>query len=154
MKKKIIRIILIGFILLVVVVACSGKKDGKPAESSQPVSQQSETLENKEAEKPAESPAEPAPEETASDNTIRPELKAFLDSYEAFMDEYCEFMKNYNASDLSSLTKYMSLLEKELDFANKAEAWESENMTDAETLYYLQVINRVNEKLLKTGLSI
>lgn len=182
MKKIIIRILVIVFILLLVLVACFGSKDKKTAESSQPVSQQSETLENKEAEKPAESPAEPAktkpaetkpeetkpaeskpaepvpeetkPQETASDNTIRPELKAFLDSYEAFMDEYCEFMKNYNASDLSSLTKYMSLLEKELDFADKADKWEAEEMNDAETLYYVEVINRVNEKLLKTGLSL
>jgi hypothetical protein len=40
------------------------------------------------------------------------------------------------------------------DFAAKADKWSGEDMNDAETLYYVQTLNRVSEKLLKTGLSI
>ncbi len=85
---------------------------------------------------------------------ISPELVEFLDSYEAFMDEYCEFMKNYNESDPAQLLKYASLMEKYYEFSKKAEAWDEEEMTDEETMYYLKVMNRVNEKLLETGVAV
>lgn len=85
---------------------------------------------------------------------VSPELVEFLDSYEAFMDEYCEFMKNYNESDPTQLLKYASLMEKYYEFSEKAEAWDEENMTDEETLYYIKVMNRVNEKLLETGIAV
>ena len=85
---------------------------------------------------------------------ISPELVEFLDSYETFMDEYCEFMKSYNESDPVQLLKYASLMEKYYEFSKKAEAWDEEEMTDEETLYYLKVMNRVNEKLLETGVAV
>ena len=122
----------------------------KPSQSPAPVqTQKAEQSKPAETKQPESATAENKPEETDSKDAIRPELKAFLDSYEAFMDEYCDFLEHYNASDLSMLTKYMSLMEKELDFANKADAWEDEDMNDAETLYNLKVMNRVSEKLLK-----
>ena len=40
-------------------------------------------------------------------------------------------------------------MEKYYEFSEKAEAWDEEDMTDEETLYYLKVMNRVNEKLLE-----
>ena len=85
---------------------------------------------------------------------ISPELVEFLDSYEAFMDEYCEFMKSYNESDPAQLLKYASLMEKYYEFSKKAEAWDEEEMTDEQTMYYLKVMNRVNEKLLETGVAV
>ncbi|MBR0130297.1 MAG: hypothetical protein IJM08_03230 [Firmicutes bacterium] len=82
-------------------------------------------------------------------DAISPELKAFLESYESFMDEYCDFMEHYNASDFSQLAKYAELLQKYSDFAAKAEQWNSKDLNDAETIYYLEVMNRVSIKLLK-----
>ena len=103
------------------------------------------------AETPAEEPAEaPAETETPADG-MSPELKDFLDSYEAFMDEYCAFMESYDSSDAAALLKYSSLMAKYAEFAKKADEWNSRAMNDAETLYYVQVMNRVNEKLLKVS---
>lgn len=92
---------------------------------------------------------EPEPEKKS--DQISPELKAFLDSYEAFVDEYVEFMEHYNASDFSQLAKYAQLLQKYTDFAAKADDWESKDLNDAETVYYMEVMNRVSVKLLKAA---
>lgn len=88
---------------------------------------------------------ESAKEETSG---IRQELKDFLTSYEAVMDEYVEFMKSYNASDLSMMTKYLDILNKYTDFADKAEAWSGKDLNSEELTYYMEVMNRVNSKLL------
>ena len=88
-------------------------------------------------------------QEESSVPLISAELKEFLDSYESFMDEYCTFMKNYDSSDMSKLMDYMQILQKYTDFAEKANAWSDKELTDAETVYYLEVMNRVNAKLLE-----
>lgn len=82
-------------------------------------------------------------------SSISQELKDFLDSYEAFMDQYCEFMKNYDSSDLSALTNYLSLMQQYSDFAAKADVWGDRDMTDAETIYYIEVLNRIEVKMLE-----
>ena len=102
-------------------------------------------------EEPAETPAEEPAETEAPTDGISPELKDFLNSYEAFMDEYCAFMESYDSSDAAALLKYSSLMAKYAEFAKKADEWNSRAMNDAETLYYVQVMNRVNEKLLKVS---
>ena len=84
-------------------------------------------------------------------NYISPDLKAFLQSYEAFMDEYCEFMENYNSSDVTQLAKYASLMQKYNDFAKKADAYDESTMTDAESIYYAETLNRISIKLLKAS---
>ena len=43
----------------------------------------------------AEETPEPKAKITLAEDEIRPELKEFLDSYEAFVDEYVEFMQSY-----------------------------------------------------------
>ena len=142
-----------------------GGKDAKPedtGEAAVPAEQsdqdeqeaeapadESEEVETPETSDETEAEAEP---ETDADG-ISPELKEFLDSYEAFMDEYCEFMKNYDESDATQLLEYASLMAKYSDFAEKAEAWDEEEMTDEELVYYVKVMNRVNEKLLEAGVA-
>ena len=79
---------------------------------------------------------------------IRPELKEFLDSYEACIDEYCNFMKNYDASNVTMLAEYMSLLKKYTDFAAKAEKLDQTDMNSAELKYYTDVMFRVSQKML------
>ena len=71
--------------------------------------------------------------------------------------EFFEFtepeIKNYDESDATQLLEYASLMAKYSDFAEKAEAWDEEEMTDEELVYYVKVMNRVNEKLLEAGVA-
>lgn len=81
---------------------------------------------------------------------MRPEFKAAMDSYEAFYDEYCEFMKKYseNSSDLSLLAQYGDMMAQLSTMNEKFEEWNNEEMNSAELNYYLEVNNRVMQKLI------
>lgn len=84
---------------------------------------------------------------------IRPEFKDAMDSYEAFYDEYCALMKQYseNPTDLTLLSKYSDMLSRLSDMDEKFEEWESEDMSNEELKYYLEVTNRVTSKLIDTA---
>ena len=161
MKKGKKKWIIIGVIAVLVIFGALSNDDKDKAqvsESEQLVAQTEEQAEEQAEEAVETEPAEEAVPETEAPETeqaegVRPELVEFLDSYEAFMDEYCEFMTNYNESDAAQLLKYASLMEKYYDFSKKAEAWDEEDMTDEESLYYLKVMNRVNEKLYAAGIA-
>lgn len=81
---------------------------------------------------------------------MRPEFKEAMDSYEAFYDEYCDVMKKYaeNPTDIKLLTSYTDMLTKAVEMSEKFDAWEDNEMNDAELKYYLDVNNRVTKKLL------
>lgn len=102
---------------------------------------------------PAESTASgTAPEELV--DGMRPDFKNAMDSYETFMGEYCDFMAKYNesdGSDLSLLSDYASFLSQYAEMAESFETWDSEDLTDAETAYYLEVQTRVSQKLLEVA---
>lgn len=83
---------------------------------------------------------------------MRPEFKEAMDSYEEFMNEYVSFMKKYansDGTDLSMLSDYATFMSKYAEFVEDFEKWEDEEMNDAEMAYYIQVQNRVNQKLLE-----
>lgn len=177
-KKGIIGKVIIAVIVLGFIGSVLGGNDNKkeiakdPApqtqsqqlntEKTEPVKQEKPQISEpkQEAPKPENPPAaepkpvqqEPAKEENKSSG-IRKELKEFLTSYESFMDEYCNFMASYNMSDPNMLTKYMDILKKYSDFADKADKWEDNDLNNEELLYYTEVLNRVSQKLLKVGLS-
>jgi len=96
--------------------------------------------------------ATPQPKETqAPVNGVNPELKAFLDSYEAFMDEYVAFMKKYQSDTGNAFTMlgdYMKFLDRADDFAQKADAYDESEMSDADFKYYMDTMNRINQKML------
>lgn len=98
-----------------------------------------------------EEPAEEVTEEKEETNGVDPDLKAFLDSYEAYMDEYCEFMENYDANDATMLLQYAEMMTKYADFAEKVDAYDSDTMSAADSAYYLEVTTRVNTKLAKVA---
>lgn len=81
---------------------------------------------------------------------MRPEFKEAMDAYEAFYDEYCEFMAEYekNPSDMTLLLKYTEMLAKMTEMNEAFEAWDEEELNDAELKYYLDVSNRVMQKLI------
>lgn len=83
-------------------------------------------------------------------DTIRPEFKEAMDTYEAFYDEYCKFMAEYkkNPSDFSLLGKYTEMLTKLTEMNEAFEAWDEGEMSNAELKYYLEVNSRVTQKMV------
>ena len=82
---------------------------------------------------------------------VDPELKAFLDSYEEFMDEYILFMKKYMddpGNAITMLGEYASIMEKYGEFAEAVEKYDEKEMSTADAKYYLEVTNRINQKML------
>lgn len=85
---------------------------------------------------------------------LRPEFREAMDSYEAFIDEYVAFMNKYAESDGSDpalLTDYASYMSRYADMVADFEAWENEEMNEAEAAYYLEVQTRVSQKLLEVS---
>lgn len=89
---------------------------------------------------------------TSATNEIRADVKEALDSYEEFFDEYCAFMKKFNdnPSDLSLLGEYASFMAQYADAMDKLDKMKSD-LNNAEMKYYLEVMNRINIKLLEIG---
>ncbi len=81
---------------------------------------------------------------------VTPELKEFLDQYEKCIDEYCNFMESFdaNSSDPMAILKYSSLMQEYLDFAEKAEAYDEKEMTNEDLKYYIDVIARIEKRML------
>ena len=83
---------------------------------------------------------------------IRPEVREFLDSYEACMNEYVEFMQKYMKADPNEMMKmmgdYYSILARYTEFTEKLERLDESQLTNAELAYYIEVTGRVSRKLL------
>ena len=92
-------------------------------------------------------------EKDASADGMRPEFKEAMDSYETFMTDYVDFMKKFeeNPSDLSILADYADYMSKYTDFVDDFEAWDDEDMNNAEMAYYIDVQARVSKKLLEVS---
>ena len=99
-------------------------------------------------------PSADVPDQDSGNMAVTPELKSFLDSYEAFMDEYVVFMGKYkeNPSDTTLLLEYSKYLQKYSDFVAKAEAIDQKNLSKADLSYYLEVTSRVSQKLLNAAM--
>lgn len=92
---------------------------------------------------------EPTAAETGTTG-MRPEFKEAMDAYEAFYDEYCDFMAEYqkNPTDLKLVTQYGKLLIRMAEADAAFGKWEESDLNDAELKYYLEVNNRVMQKLV------
>ena len=99
--------------------------------------------------------SKPEPQTASAENEIRPEVKEFLDAYEACMDEYVDFMQKYMNADPTSMVSmmgdYYSILARYTEFAAKIDAFDESELTNAELAYYLEVTNRVSQKLLSVA---
>ena len=82
-------------------------------------------------------------------NGMDPDFKAAMDSYEEFMDEYIAFMTKYdeNPYDPTLLADYADYMLKYVEFVDKFEKWEAEDLTNEELAYYIEVEYRVHKKL-------
>lgn len=100
-----------------------------------------------------ESGPEKTEDDSVSNNTLRPEVKEAIDAYESFIDEYCEFMTKYSNSDgtdMSLLIDYTKFISSLSEYQEKMDAME-DDLTDAEYWYYVEVLNRCNEKIMKAA---
>lgn len=88
--------------------------------------------------------------DNADASGIRPEFKDAMDAYEAFYDEYCDILKQYyaNPTDMTLLTKYTELMTKAVEMDEAFAKWESKDLNNEELKYYLEVNNRVMQKMI------
>lgn len=94
--------------------------------------------------------------EEAESDGVTPELKAYLDSYEAFMDEYIDFLVKYteNPDDFTLIAEYAQMQIKYADFAKAIEEYDQDEMSDADLAYYIEVTSRVSQKMLDASITI
>lgn len=93
------------------------------------------------------------PIDQQSTDGVDPELKAFLDSYESFMNEYISFYERFdpNAPDaLSMISEYASIMDRYSDFTQKIDEYNSkkDDMSKEDIKYYMDVLNRVNKRMI------
>lgn len=151
MKKKMAVAVLCTMLGASVLAGCGETKtstntvkEEMPTETEAPVPQPTDTTVPEETEAPAD-------DTTTADSTgIRPEVKDFLDSYESFMNEYCDFMEKYENSDdvASMLNDYTEYMKKYADFTQKMDDMGDSDLNTEELKYYLDVQNRVSQRLL------
>lgn len=176
MKKFLI--VVFSFTLLLSLVACGGKMTPSSSDDTPISSQNKESTgsdnSKEDVEKPKDEDKQDSNEEdekaessnSSSENGekntpskdlvdgMRPEFKEAMDSYEAFYDEYCNFMKKYNEnpSDMELLAEYTDMIAKSAEATKKFEAWEDDDgMNNTELKYYLEVNNRIMQKLLEVS---
>ncbi len=82
---------------------------------------------------------------------VTPEFKKAMDSYEEFFDEYIDFMKRYSESDnpLEMMDEYSEYLSKYSETMQALNDMESKEVTEADSLYFIEVQARILDKLSK-----
>lgn len=88
---------------------------------------------------------------SSDSNGIRPEFKEAMDSYEAFFDEYVAFMETYMDSNdpISMMGDYTEMMLQYVETMGELEDIDEEELSEAEALYYAEVMLRINQKLLE-----
>lgn len=154
------------FLTLGLILGSCGSKGDKTEVTVAPTTEITTTVTTEETTKETEATTTTtaASEETNADtteaskdsNAVDPKLKEFLDSYEAYMDEYIAFMKKMNddPTNVELLAEYSKILVKYNDFAKAIEKYDTEKMSPADSAYYLEVMARVNKKLMDANVQI
>ena len=90
-------------------------------------------------------------ESPISTSGLSTDFKAAMDAYEAFMDEYVSFMKNYqaNSTDFTLIAQYATIVKKYSEQMATFEKWKTEDLTEEELAYYIDVQARVSKKMLE-----
>ena len=93
---------------------------------------------------------EPSQEPTPARTGVTPEFKEAMDKYEAFFDEYAAFMQaiDENPGNLGLLLQYSVMLERYAETMEALDAIGEEELSDADSMYYLQTMTRIEAKLL------
>ena len=92
-------------------------------------------------------------DDVADSSEVDPDLKAWLDAYEAFMDSYVDFMLEYADADAADaaamLADYAQMMAEYAELAAELEEWDTDEMSAADLAYYLKVTARVEARLLE-----
>lgn len=152
----------VGFNTMSIALYASDKEEVTETENESVETTESEGLDTDETiSEPVESnDTETTVEEPKAEDTtelvdgMRPEFKEAMDSYETMMNEYCDFMEKYIASpsDLTLIADYAKYWETYTEAMEKLSAIENGEMNDAETKYYLEVTERVAQRLAKVAM--
>lgn len=93
-----------------------------------------------------------APEADKDDgDTSFAEFKKTMDDYEDFFDSYCELMEEYSKDPNSAMDEYLEMNQKYLTVIEELDAIDEDELTDEEEAYYLEVMARINSKLLEVA---
>ena len=119
------------------------------------VEEDEETIEeDEEAIEDAEKTETNSEKANLNQDEIRPEIKEAIDSYATFMDGYTEFMKKYQTSNSTELLmEYMDWMSKYADAVEKMEKLEGD-LTEAEAIYYAEVMAKVSGKMIGYSLTL
>ena len=86
------------------------------------------------------------------EDLIRPDFKEMMDSYEEFFDEYIAFMEKYSNADssdsMSMMNDYFDYMTKYSEVMEKLGAVDQSELSDAETLYYIEFTTRISQKMM------
>lgn len=87
--------------------------------------------------------------ETNEKSDVSPAFKKSMDEYEAFFDEYIAFVEKYNSSSnqLSLMQDYASFMQKYVSTMYAMEQIDTASLSDADMLYYTEVMLRITQKL-------
>ena len=93
----------------------------------------------------------PTPEPGPAHAGVTPEFKAAMDSYEAFFDEYIAFMQavREEPGNLALLLQYAAMLERYTETMEELDAIGEEELSDADSIYYVQTMARIEVELLE-----
>lgn len=91
------------------------------------------------------------PAESDQSDAATDDFTAAMDSYEELMNEYVDFMIKYEdaGEPTSMLTDYLSILDTYTEAMSKLDAVDEDSLTTDQLQYYLEVTNRVNQRLLE-----
>lgn len=82
------------------------------------------------------------------------DFRATMDAYEAFMNEYCDFMETYD-SDSSNVVgmaaDYADMMSRYSDMTEQIDAIDEDSLSAEDLAYYMEVMGRVNARLLEIG---
>ncbi len=93
---------------------------------------------------------------TNNSSEVSPDFKANMDQYEKFFDSYVDFMKAFSKDDataeqLLEYNKFMSEYPKTQEAINNID---TNNLSDADKAYYVEVTERISKKLLELSLTL
>lgn len=101
-----------------------------------------------------DAPEAEAPAATDSSAGGSSDFRATMDAYEAFMNEYCDFMETYG-SDSSNVVAmaadYADMMARYEDAMEQIDAIDEESLSADDLAYYMEVMGRVNARLLEVG---
>ena len=149
MKKFLV--IIVALILVFALLGCGKDK----TTSTEQDTSTAETYETDSGEsEPADVSEDPDTGDDSSESDaglLSPEFKKTMDDYEAWFDHYCDVMERYqeDSSNLELLSEMTDLLTEETKMLDEMENMDQSEMNTAELAYYLEVMARIEKKLLE-----